>query len=359
MKNRPLVIAALTMSSLSSLALGPGDIAFTGFNADGEDDFAFVALVTIAETDIIFFTDNEWTGTELNTGEGTVTWTPPSGGLAAGTVVTVNTASTTVTTNSGTVSGSLNLNASNEGLLAYQGTDSVTPTSFLALIGNDDDASTGFGDLAGTGLTLGVDVNFITGDDEFMVYSGPRLGQSDISDYLALVNDSANWSTEDGTDVHNNSTPPDLPFDTTAFVTGGTAPVNLFLSLDDTEISENGATTTLSIFRDGPTTSAATINISSNDIGEATVPATAEFLIGEDTVNVTVTAVNDSIFDGPQLVALTAGGVGFFDGTLDRLAKRAFGYIPRGNPDSDSRRLQMRREVLRNPPVLVRLVAHE
>lgn len=320
MKLRPLAIAALGMSPLCTLALGPGDIAFTGFNADGNDDLAFVALVPIPGGEVIFFTDNEWNGSALTTGEGTATWTAPLAGIAAGDIVTLNDLSGTETTSIGaiTVSGSFNMGGSNEGVLAYQGTDASTPTSFLAIIGNDSDTSTGFGDLTGTGLANGVDAIFITGDEDIMAYTGARIGEASFADYLPLLVDSLNWITQDGSgDQSGDATAPDLPFDSTAFVTGGTAPVDLFLSLDLPDISENAGSTTLSIFRDGPTTSAATVNLTSSDLGEATVPATADFIIGQDTVDVTVTGVDDSIFDGSQLVTLTGGGAGFFDGTTD------------------------------------------
>ncbi|MEZ6146915.1 MAG: hypothetical protein R3B91_16155 [Planctomycetaceae bacterium] len=35
--------------------VGPGDIAFVGFNADGDDDFAFVTLVEIAANSTVYF----------------------------------------------------------------------------------------------------------------------------------------------------------------------------------------------------------------------------------------------------------------------------------------------------------------
>jgi len=43
-----------------------GDIAFTAYNADGNDDFAFVTLVAISSGAIIYFTDNEWDGDNLD-----------------------------------------------------------------------------------------------------------------------------------------------------------------------------------------------------------------------------------------------------------------------------------------------------
>ena len=45
------------------MALGPGSIAIIGFNADGNDNLAFVVLETITAGQAIFFEDNEWNGT--------------------------------------------------------------------------------------------------------------------------------------------------------------------------------------------------------------------------------------------------------------------------------------------------------
>ena len=39
--------------------LSTGDISFTAFNADGEDDFAIVALADIPANTTIYFSDNE------------------------------------------------------------------------------------------------------------------------------------------------------------------------------------------------------------------------------------------------------------------------------------------------------------
>ena len=98
----------------------PGDLAFTAFNADGEDDFAFVALVDISNGAIIYLTDNEWDGDSFNnTNEGYVTWTATSD-LEAGTVVVVTDANGSESVNVGTVSetGTFNLSPSNETLFA-------------------------------------------------------------------------------------------------------------------------------------------------------------------------------------------------------------------------------------------------
>ena len=88
------------------MALGPGSIAFTGFNADGGDNIAFVVLEEIPAGTEIHFSDNEWTGSAFDTlsAETIFTWTATST-ISAGTIVTIDNVSniTTVTSNLGTV----------------------------------------------------------------------------------------------------------------------------------------------------------------------------------------------------------------------------------------------------------------
>src|SRR5262249_44716786 len=139
------------------MALGPGSIAFVGFNADGADNLAFVALAPIAAGTQIHFTDDEWNGSALNSGESRLTWTAASD-IAAGTGVTLdNLAPTAPGSNLGTVAfaagTTMSIDNSNEIIYAYVGTPSA-PSAFLAAISNDTFAAGG-GTLAGTGLIEG------------------------------------------------------------------------------------------------------------------------------------------------------------------------------------------------------------
>jgi hypothetical protein len=60
------------------VALGPGSIAFTGFNSDGPDNLAFVALDPIAAGSEIHFTNLGWTGAGFASGTSMFTWTATS-----------------------------------------------------------------------------------------------------------------------------------------------------------------------------------------------------------------------------------------------------------------------------------------
>lgn len=206
MKFKASLLCCLFATSFSYGALTVGSIGFVGFNVDGDDDFAFVAVSTIAENETIFFTDDEWNGTAFNTGEGFLEWTAPAGGVAAGEIVTIQ--GGPVTTDVGSVSsvgGSFNLAATGDQIFAYQATAfNSTPSVFLTALTTNGNGSNDL-TLTGTGLTLGtnaLDVTITHGDGEDGgYYSGSRSSQSSFADYLTLINDSANWTVEgsDGT----------------------------------------------------------------------------------------------------------------------------------------------------------------
>src|SRR5262245_36690450 len=109
------------------MALGPGSIAFVGFNGDGADNLAFVALTELASDTQINFTDNEWDGSAFIVGETTFTWTATST-IAAGTIVRLDSLASGnagATSNLGTVSFSefanLGVGNNDETIYAYAG----------------------------------------------------------------------------------------------------------------------------------------------------------------------------------------------------------------------------------------------
>jgi hypothetical protein len=219
-----ITTVAAGILAVSANSTSAANIAFTGFNADGVDNLAFVTLETLAPSTTIFFTDQEWNGSPIggggafNTGEQGFSWTSPAFPLAAGTVITLDdmTNPTTIA-NYGTVSVHDGFNRgignSDESVYAYFGA-AYAPTSFLAIIGNDAEASSG--STAGTGL--GVNKLHILGDEDIMAYVGPRSGLTAFTDYLPYLLDSANWITQDGSgDQSIDGTAPNIPFDGTAF----------------------------------------------------------------------------------------------------------------------------------------------
>ena len=202
--------------------LSMGDIAFVGFNADGDDGFAIVALADIDAGEEIYFRDDEWDGAAFGTGEGEFLWTTTA--LAAGSIVTfitdaggVSTASAGMTSAVMPFGGDIGISSGGETIFAFQGT-SNTPTTFLAAIGSD--AAGIQDDIMGTGLTVGLNAielvgGTVTDGPDVGEYTGPRSGESSFADYLSSVNNPANWNIVQG--GSGDQSGEILPFNTTSF----------------------------------------------------------------------------------------------------------------------------------------------
>lgn len=211
----------LFMLPVGVLAQGAGDLAFTGFDADGNDNFAVVTFVNIPANTTIYFADKGWTGSAFATTEGTLTWNSGEALIPAGTVIGFYNVSTFASSNatSGSIKATnLALGASGEGLWMYLGDSPTAPTRFLAAIGTAAPA-TAFGTLDNTGLVVGSTAIILTTDVDVAAYKGPRTGLNQ-SGYIAELNDIVNnWLTQDGSGNQNaDGTPPDIPFDLTKFV---------------------------------------------------------------------------------------------------------------------------------------------
>lgn len=223
MKSYSTVLVGLLSAAAGAHAAltSPGDIAFTGFNADGTDNLAFVLLVSASPSQKIWFSDNEWNGSTFNTGESYYSWTAPAGGVPAGTVITLNNISSGVPSSLiGTGAGETGpgvadpgVSNADEAIYAYLASNAVTPLTFLALIANEDATvpysliNTGLSEAAGTAIIF-------TGDEDGMRYTGPRNTQVSFTGYLTLLADkAANWetTTTDGTVF--------VPMNTTVFST--------------------------------------------------------------------------------------------------------------------------------------------
>lgn len=92
----------------------------------------------------------------------------------------------------------------------------------------------------------------------------------------------------------------------------------LTLTLDRTSVTENtGANTAILNVRRSNTdnTQVLTVNLSSNRPDQLSVPATATIPAGVQSVNVLVSAIDDSLLDGTQTVTLNAAHPAYFAGT--------------------------------------------
>ena len=214
---RTAVAAALALAAAAAQAQPAGSIAFTSFNAD-EDGFSIVALADLAPGSVVHFNDNEWNGSAIgaggafNTGEGTFTWNTGAATIAAGTVVrftSVDVASRSASIGTLTGVGDNGMNATNETIYAFLGSNANTPTTFLAAISNGGFGSNGT--LANTGLTVGTNAVQLAAGTDFAQYTGARSGLNEFSAYLPLVTSNGNWFN--GGDGIFTTTAPD----TTAF----------------------------------------------------------------------------------------------------------------------------------------------
>ncbi len=200
-----------------------GDIAFTAFNSDGQKDFSIVALVDISSNTIVYFSDNNWDGASafVNT-EGALRWDSGATIIKAGTIIIFTDVKTDANPYYGSSIGTLttpnagfNPVEGGDTVLAFLGTDDLSPTTFLAGYRNKTLVS---GELTGTGLTAGT--NFLeinqTASPNGGYYSGSRSNQTLFSSYLALIYDKLNWTrnTSDGEAT--------LPISTTGFTISST-----------------------------------------------------------------------------------------------------------------------------------------
>lgn len=169
---------------LFACAINPGDIALVGIYSDAPDKTAFVALVNLPAGTTINFTDAGWQSSgSFRSGETHITWTAPTGGIAAGTVVIVT--SLTDISNSG------------DQIIAYTGSSS-NPTFLFAL--NDDgsswstNATSSNNSALPTGLTNGATAVALNEKDNF-AYTGINTGTA--AELLAAITNKANWSGSD------------------------------------------------------------------------------------------------------------------------------------------------------------------
>lgn len=300
------------------MALTIGSIAFVGFNADGNDNIAFVALTDINPGEVIIFEDNEWNGTSfVDTNEGAFSWTATTL-VSAGTIVRIdNIGSGTITASTGIAATSVagrvsnrGIAASDEVIYAYQGS-AASPTFITAI------ASGGFtldnGLLTNTGLTVGVnaiDLSTIDNDADVATYNGSRTGQASFSDYRALINNATNWITQNGTgDQSNDGTAPDVPFSSVAFTTGSATPtVNLSVSSNGgTEAGQTVITVTATASSAVTGSQTVSLGVSGTGItaGDYTLSNTTITIPdGQTSGSVTFTVVDDALAEGTETAVL-------------------------------------------------------
>ena len=314
-----------------------GSIAFTGYNADGNDNIAFVALEAIASGTVIYFSDNEWNaaGTGwVDFNENTLSLTLTSA-VAAGAIVTIDNLQTgTLTSNMGTVAmvagGGSNRGfaAAGDSYYAYvaNAATPLAPTTFLTAMttqtGGFTTAANGF--LTNTNLTVGtnaLDLSTVDAGADIGAYSGLRNNQTSFANYLTVVNDAANWTTDD--DAEDDSidlAAPDLPFDPTAFtLAAGTPTITIQAAPISHAEGDSGATAYVFTLTRSSGTADATVDfavtgsggLDAADFVGATLPSgTATFLGSALTTTVTINVAGDDLVETDETFTVTLSNAG-------------------------------------------------
>jgi Ca2+-binding RTX toxin-like protein/predicted extracellular nuclease len=331
--------ASIIAPGPANLAPTAGGIAFTGFNADGTDDIAFVAIQALDAGTVIYFTDNEWNGAAFtDAAEGLLSLTLTSA-VAAGTIVTISSMSAAATRTSSTgtltaITNSVNLNANDEVLYAYlanSGTPTV-PTTFLAAFASGG-YSAANGVLTNTGLTAGtnaIDISGLFNDFDIAAYNGGRSGQASYAAYLSIINTASNWIAQDGAgNQDQDTTAPDIPFSPTGFTItgGGETQTVVFNPVTVTQNEGNSGTTAygFTVTRTGGTTGqlnfSGTIAPGTTDNADyvgGTAPTTfsGSILAGQTSATVTVNVQGDYTIESSESFSLTLTAASNSDGTV-------------------------------------------
>lgn len=252
-------------------AQSTGDIAITGYNADGDDEFAFLSFTNISAGITIYFSDTPWEGgTTFPDNEGWVAYQVPASGVNAGDVIKINPDSES-SSNGGTVTSTgYNFAGGGDELYAYLGSDERTPTKFLYAITNEPSWSSAEGQVPG-GLNTGTTALAGIGGsvDDNGEYTGTKEGTiATLKSEIEKVEQ--NWTTTDGKndqslDFNTSSftllDPPTLAFSTSAMEGGEGTTVDLTVELVE---SNNTAVSVDIVFLNGPSTAGST------DIGDFT-----------------------------------------------------------------------------------------
>lgn len=188
--------------------LTAGDIAVTSVLADTQDAFQIITLVDIAEGTKVYFTDNCWTGTVLKTNENTSTWTVPTGGVSAGTIIKLQ-AGSYPDGFSGQLTG---LAASGDQIIVYQKDSSDAITFIYAATIHSQNWTTGANDSNKTDLPTGLTDGLTavaagagtnSGDEYDNAWFDPTIPIAGTkSQILSIVSNSSNW-------LGNNTRPVD------------------------------------------------------------------------------------------------------------------------------------------------------
>ncbi|MGL4401714.1 MAG: hypothetical protein ACRCXD_17775 [Luteolibacter sp.] len=206
----------LILSSSVHAALVIGDVSIIGFKADAPDAISFVVWTTMSSGESIHFTDaGFFSDGTLRDSEDVMTWTAPTVGITAGTVIVIGSPDSPglVTVNVGSVTGRLNGLAAG-GDQVFAGTNAFPDTGDTTAPGSSYSGTLLFG-FDFNGLTPGWDTTATSTGTSFLPsslnsaglnmaithvdngqYTGPRTGLT-LGQYKAAVGNATNWTTND------------------------------------------------------------------------------------------------------------------------------------------------------------------
>lgn len=240
--------AAALFLPLAAHAINPGDIAIIGIYTDAPDKTAFVALANLPAGTTINFTDEGWKSSgSFRSGENHISWTAPSGGVAAGTVISLDMS---------------DLSNSGDQVIAYTGSSS-NPT-FIFALNNDgsswaSNASSNNNSALPAGLTNGGNAIALDEKDN-AAYTGITSGTA--SALLAAIANKANWTGSDG------STP---NWPSSFIVTPGVTSSSSISSAQSSVITSSAKSSSIasSIVNSSVASSFSSISVSSNSISSS------------------------------------------------------------------------------------------
>jgi VCBS repeat-containing protein len=314
---------------VAAAAFAPGDVAFVGFNSDGADNLALVALKALPAGTVLYFSDNEWNGTGFNDfNESTIALTLSSTVAAGGIIMLDNIGTAAATTsNVGTAAsvagGGGNRGLANSGEQVYvyiaDASSPLVPTAFLAAVSNDGFAAAGT--LSGTGLVVGqtaIDLAIVDPGADIGAFNGGRGGATSFAAYLPTINNPANWVTQDATgDQSIDTIFPDVPFSATAFTLVAPAQSIAFatgsLNISQSETNSGSTVYSFTVERSGGTAgmldfqgSFGAGSTNASDFG-GSLPTlfTGSFAAGAATATVTVSVSGDTLIEANENFVLT------------------------------------------------------
>lgn len=214
---RSILLLFLLFFSQLSFSQDAGAFMFVGFSSDDNgfatgaiEGFSLLALEPISAGTTLTLTD----------GEGVITWIT-DGVIAPGTVVTFEISqspfSISVSEGSATETGSFNISGSNESV-------AISNSSGTCIAAIVNDASAAIEDCSGLSTDF---IVRISGDEDLMVYTGSTTCNGTKSDCIAMIRDSNNWTTEDGTGDQSQNGGTDFPDDVPTSFSGSALPVEL------------------------------------------------------------------------------------------------------------------------------------